>query len=218
MEQTNTNATIQTDELLDNLFLPPLAESDATLSAPAVMPTITEPKEDMADVVRTLRSIQHQVNTLLVRLEGRAVVSVSTNTVVRPYHEAGESFSSQEKILEGAFTGEKMLGNDGVEYSVPPNYASKSKLVVGDTMKLTITRSGAFIYKQIHQVERRRVVGALAFDAETKKWTVAADGLAYRVLTASISFYRGQPGDEVVLLVPADRVSDWGAVDNVVHV
>ena len=61
--------------------------------------------------------------------------------------------SSQEnvkgKIVEGVFDGQVMIGPDGKNYPVPANYASKSKLVEGDMLKLTITDDGGFIYKQI---------------------------------------------------------------------
>ena len=56
---------------------------------------------------------------------------------------------SGDKIIEGIFDGEKMIGPDGQIYSVPANYASKSRLVEGDTLKLIITNRGAFIFKQI---------------------------------------------------------------------
>ena len=53
------------------------------------------------------------------------------------------------KIIEGVFDGQIMIGPDGKNYPVPANYASKSKLVEGDLMKLTITPDGKFLYKQI---------------------------------------------------------------------
>lgn len=37
--------------------------------------------------------------------------------------------SGEDKIIEGVFTGESMLGSDGNIYPVPQNYASKSHLV-----------------------------------------------------------------------------------------
>jgi hypothetical protein len=37
--------------------------------------------------------------------------------------------SGDDKIIEGVFTGEGMLGSDGNIYPVPQNYASKSLLV-----------------------------------------------------------------------------------------
>ena len=49
------------------------------------------------------------------------------------------------KIIEGVFDGQSMLGPDGKSYPVPANYASKSKLVQGDILKLTIADDGSFI-------------------------------------------------------------------------
>ncbi|MCC6643807.1 hypothetical protein IT411_03590, partial [Candidatus Peregrinibacteria bacterium] len=62
-------------------------------------------------------------------------------------------------IIEGAFDGQNMIGPDGRVYSVPANYASKSKLVQGDVLKLTITEDGTFLYKQIGPIERKKIVG-----------------------------------------------------------
>ena len=65
------------------------------------------------------------------------------------------------KVVEGVFDGQKMAGPDGKEYPVPANYASKSKLVEGDILKLTIVDDGSFVYKQIGPIERKQVIGTL---------------------------------------------------------
>src|SRR3990167_4950259 len=65
------------------------------------------------------------------------------------------------KVVEGVFDGQMMIGPDGKNYPVPANYASKSKLVEGDMLKLTITDDGGFIYKQIGQTARRQIIGTL---------------------------------------------------------
>src|SRR3989338_71121 len=67
------------------------------------------------------------------------------------------SVSDGGKVIEGVFDGQNMVGPDGKQYPVPANYASKSKLVVGDVLKLTIAEDGSFIYKQIGPIERRKV-------------------------------------------------------------
>lgn len=118
------------------------------------------------------------------------------------------------KIVEGVFDGKSMIGPDKREYPIPANYASKSKLVPGDVMKLTVAPDGGFTYKQIGPVERKRVVGPLT--SEEGQFKVIAAGKAYKVLLASVTFYRAEPGDEVVLLVPAVGESEWGAIDNVI--
>jgi hypothetical protein len=122
-----------------------------------------------------------------------------------------------EQIIEGVFNGEKMIGPDGQEYSVPQNYASKSKLVEGDIMKLTIRRDGKFMYKQIGPIDRKRVIGILAFNEESQLWTVTHHGTDYKILTASATFYRGKPGDEVIILLPKDCEASWGAVENIMR-
>jgi len=118
------------------------------------------------------------------------------------------------KIVEGVFDGKSMIGPDQREYPIPANYASKSKLIPGDIMKLTVASDGGFTYKQIGPVERKRVVGPLT--SEDGQYKVIAAGKAYKVLLASVTFYRAEPGDEVVLLVPAVGESEWGAIDNVI--
>ena len=75
--------------------------------------------------------------------------------------DSGEESLGEARIIEGVFDGENMIGPDGKQYSVPANYASKSKLVEGDILKLTITANGTFVYKQIGPIERARVVGVL---------------------------------------------------------
>ena len=58
-------------------------------------------------------------------------------------------------VVQGSFDGQIMQGSDGKQYPVPANYASKSKLIEGDILKLTITSDGSFIYKQIGPADRR---------------------------------------------------------------
>ena len=119
------------------------------------------------------------------------------------------------RVTEGVFDGQHMIGADGKQYLVPPNYASKSKLVEGDMMKLAITQEGAFIYKQIGPIDRRRVNCTLEKD-EMGMWQ-ATDGVhRWRLLTAAVTYFKGNPGDEVIILVPGATPSKWAAVDNII--
>lgn len=118
------------------------------------------------------------------------------------------------KVVEGIFDGQNMVDSEGNTYPVPANYASKSKLVEGDGMKLTITDEGKFIYKQIAPVSRRTVVGVLI--QEDGQYKVLAEGKAYRVLLASVTFYRAEVGDQVTILLPQDGEAKWGAVEAVI--
>lgn len=120
------------------------------------------------------------------------------------------------RVVEGTFDGQIMIGADGKQYPVPANYASKSKLVEGDMLKLTITSDGSFIYKQIGPVERKRLIGIMNQDS-SGNYFVAAEGKAYKVLLASVTYFKVEPGDEVTLVVPRDLDSDWGSIENILQ-
>lgn len=123
-----------------------------------------------------------------------------------------------EKIVEGIFDGQNMFGPDGKQYSIPANYASKSKLVCGDTLKLTIMPDGTFLYKQIGPVDRNRLVGVLAKDDTTDEYRVIVGDKVYKVLLASITYFKGDAGDEVVILVPREKECEWAAVENIIKI
>ena len=116
------------------------------------------------------------------------------------------------KVVEGIFDGQKMAGPDGKEYPVPANYASKSKLVEGDILKLTIADDGSFIYKQIGPTERRQIIGTLV--QHDGAYYVEANGREYRILLASVTYFRIAVGDQVTIIVPADNPeAEWAAVE-----
>jgi len=119
-----------------------------------------------------------------------------------------------EKVIEGIFDGERMMGSDKNEYAVPANYASKSKLVAGDVLKLRILPDGSFMYKQINQIPRKHLMGTLTYD--NAKYKVLAGGMLYSVLLASVTYYKGEVGDKVSLIVPAAGETEWGAVDFII--
>ncbi|MBN1494465.1 hypothetical protein JW911_01860 [Candidatus Peregrinibacteria bacterium] len=121
--------------------------------------------------------------------------------------------SPEGQIVEGVFDGQNMIGPDKRTYPVPANYASKSKLIPGDVLKLTIQDDGSFIYKQIGPAERKKIVGTLTY--EDGQYHVITSGKAYKVLLASITYFRAEVGDKVTLIVPALEDSDWGAIENV---
>jgi hypothetical protein len=127
---------------------------------------------------------------------------------------ASLSVSQDGKIIEGVFDGENMIDKDGKKYPVPANYASKSKLVQGDVLKLTIGVDGSFIYKQIGPVERKKLIGTLVYEDENYK--VIAGGKSYKVLLASVTYYKLKEGDQLTIMVPKEGRSEWAAVESAV--
>ena len=120
--------------------------------------------------------------------------------------------SPDGKVIEGIFDGQIMIGPDGKNYPVPANYASKSKLVEGDILKLTIAEDGKFLYKQIGPVERKTVIGTLVNHDD--QYFVEVNGKEYKILYASVTYFRLKVGDQVSIVVPADNsTATWAAVE-----
>ena len=116
------------------------------------------------------------------------------------------------KVVEGVFDGQNMVGPDGKTYPVPANYASKSKLVQGDILKLTIADDGTFIYKQIGPVPRKQVVGVL--EQKEGHYFVDVKDHQYRVLLASVTYFKAKPGDQVSVNIPEDEANvEWAAIE-----
>jgi len=115
------------------------------------------------------------------------------------------------KVIEGVFDGQNMIGPDGKTYPVPANYASKSKLVQGDILKLTIADDGTFIYKQIGPVPRKKVIGKLV--QKNGHYYVEMPDKEYRVLLASVTYFKAQPNDQVTIVIPEDENAEWAAIE-----
>jgi hypothetical protein len=164
-------------------------------------------------LIDTAQDSINQAKILLQELTGQ----VSSSEVEERAREVGRvDISDNTKIIEGVFDGQNMVGPDGKQYSIPANYASKSKLVEGDILKLTIMPDGSFVYKQIGPVERKRIVGTLIKEENTSEFKVLAENKSYSVLLASITYFKGEVGDEVVILVPEKGESSWAAVENII--
>ena len=166
----------------------------------------------MADVpekqIKRLKSLIQEAETSLAAAKELLLSLVGEDSVVASaMHEEASG-----KIIEGVFDGQSMLGSDGKNYPVPANYASKSKLVQGDILKLTIADDGAFMYKQIGPIPRKQLVGVLI--QENGHYYVDINGRKLRVLLASVTYFKAKPGDQVSVNIPEeDSHTEWAALE-----
>ncbi|PIT90450.1 MAG: hypothetical protein COU22_02130 [Candidatus Komeilibacteria bacterium CG10_big_fil_rev_8_21_14_0_10_41_13] len=164
-----------------------------------------------------LENIEIQVQKCKVLLEGGTLRPSESADYSTKASELGKmSSEGKDKIIEGVFDGQKMIGPDGKEYSVPANYISKSKLVEGDILKLSIDEAGSFVYKQIGPVDRERLVGKLIKDETSGEYRVMVEDKTYKVILASVTYFKGSEGDETVILVPKGVESQWAAIENII--
>ncbi|HET8709610.1 MAG TPA: hypothetical protein VFL85_05030 [Candidatus Saccharimonadales bacterium] len=166
----------------------------------------------MADVpekqIKRLRALIQEAETNLAAATELLISLVGDDEKVAPI--AREE--TLGKVIEGVFDGQNMHGSDNKVYPVPANYASKSKLVQGDILKLTIADDGTFLYKQINPIPRKQLVGALVL--ENGHYFVDVAGKKFRVLLASVTYFKAKPGDQVSVNVPEDdSTAEWAALE-----
>lgn len=166
----------------------------------------------MADVpdkqIKRMKALIQEAETSLAAAKELLMSLVGEDSVVT----AAIKEEPLGKVIEGVFDGQNMVGSDGKTYPVPANYASKSKLVQGDILKLTIADDGAFMYKQIGPIPRKQVVGVLT--QENGHYYVEVGTKKYRVLLASVTYFKAKPGDQVSVNVPEDDThAEWAALE-----
>ncbi len=174
-----------------------------------------EETKESVDQSQKIQSLREMINNaertiqgakaMLLQLEGKKKTG-------RPRKLESENGT----VIEGTFDGQIMFGSDSKQYPVPANYASKSKLVEGDMLKLTITSDGSFVYKQIGPVERKHIIGIITQD-DKGNYYIVTEGTPYRVLLASITYFKAEPGDEVAALIPRDTPSSFAALESVLQ-
>lgn len=158
--------------------------------------------------VKRLRALIQEAETSLAAATELLISLVGDDDKVMPVVRE----DTLGKVIEGVFDGQNMVGSDGKTYPVPANYASKSKLVQGDILKLTIAEDGAFLYKQIGPIPRKQVVGSLIL--EGGHYFVDVNGKKLRVLLASVTYFKAKPGDQVSVNVPEDdSTTEWAALE-----
>ncbi|MEW6407979.1 MAG: hypothetical protein AB1465_04780 [Patescibacteria group bacterium] len=182
------------------------------------MPNKNTKTQESLLIKQLLRSAQKQIEEaarLFERIENGQITKEDESTAKKIKTQAGKLKVIEEgKIIEGVFDGQNMQGPDGKTYPVPPNYASKSKLVEGDTMKLTIMPDGSFRFKQIAPIERKRMIGQVILQDD--QLVVEAEGKIYKILNASASYYKVSQGDKVTVVIPQKRKAIWCAIENVI--
>jgi len=223
MEETNTNYLNFDDEKIDE-------DDDLDLHPATIVKNVEKDNDDeviiskskIALIKKLLGNIKENYDRISQILPdvGGEIENISIGQLSDDNFNplAGGAYKNDgigAKIIEGIFDGENMIGPDGKRYNVPVNYASKSKMIEGDILKLTIMPNGTFVYKQICPIDRDRVIGRLEKNSDGS-FFVESNGRKWRVLTASVTYYKGEYGDEAVVLIPKIGESKWAAVDNVV--
>lgn len=138
-------------------------------------------ENDLKKVKNTLQTLSSLKDNI-----GSLDSIISSHKVDRP------KIEKEGNIIEGEFDGYFMVGDDLKKYPVPVNYSSKSKLIPGDKLKVTIKDNGELIYKLITPAERKHIRAVLTKDEkDTNKFlAISSDKQTYNLNTAAVSFFK----------------------------
>jgi len=118
----------------------------------------------------------------------------------------------QGQIVEWVYDGLYMLGSDEKKYPVPLNYASKSKLISGDILKLTILPNGKLVYKLISPAPRTYIKATLS-QADNEYMAIWDDGKTYKLNPASVTYFDLKIWDEMSIIVNAEWKWEYAAIE-----
>lgn len=122
---------------------------------------------------------------------------------------------------EGFFDGMFMIADgDGKKFQLPPNYISKSMLVVGDRLRIVnVDETGSqYSFKQLKNILRKEVEGIVT--KKDNQWAVHTDAGVFYIVAAAIKFHNVDIGDKIIAIIPDETVPvpvEWAAFKEVVH-
>ena len=167
------------------------------------------------DFIITAEKSLKNAKKLLADLIKENWVDIDFNKTVDLDTSGLHSYNSEDsQIIEWVFTWEEMYGVDGDKYPIPANYASKSKMVQWDKLKLTIAPNGRMLYKQISPIERETTVWLLTEDKG--KYQAVADWKTYDLLTAAVTHFGANIWDNITIIIPKWKDATFAAIDNVI--
>ncbi len=93
------------------------------------------------------------------------------------------------------------------------NYASKTKLIPGDMLKLRIMEDGKLIYKLIAPAPKKYLKAKLSKTEEGKFIALTEEGKAYILNQAAVTFFKGNVGNEMSIIVNSAEEHQGAAIE-----
>lgn len=173
---------------------------------------VTDLQKQVNDVVQEIEQLRTTQSALPAQpiqpsipvLEAQSTEDAQNSTSDSSNDQVGEAEEAIPIVgRSGVFDGIFMITDDGKKFQVPPNYVSKSMLVVGDVLEIVeVDETGSkYSFKQTKNVERKEVEGILT--KKDNQWAVHTDEGIYYVVAAAVRFHKADVGDVVAVVLPA---------------
>lgn len=117
------------------------------------------------------------------------------------------------KVVEWVYDWYFMVWSDEKKYPVPMNYASKTKLIPWDVLKLRIMEDGKLVYKLIWPAPRWYIKATLSKTDENKFVAITDDWETYNLNQAAVTFFKWKPWDEMSIIINNEKVWEYAAIE-----
>lgn len=182
---------------------------------------MTKQNDQLAALEQLLQKMEAdfaRARRLLAKLQSKEYSLEDSPTEVDTTHLPSHLTSYEEdenvQVIEGVYDGYFMVGVDKKKYPVPMNYASKSKLIPWDILKLRIMSDGKLLYKMIWQANRTYIKATLSKTDDNNKFTaITDDGQIYFLNQAAVTYFKGQTGDELSIIINGDGLGNFAAIE-----
>ncbi len=118
----------------------------------------------------------------------------------------------QWQIIEWVYDGVYMIWSDNKKYPVPLNYASKSKLISWDILKLTILSNWKLMYKLIQPANRNYLKATLS-KTDNDFIAIWDDWKTYKLNAAAVTYFNLQIWDEISIIANAEWKWEYAAIE-----
>ncbi|MFZ5425245.1 MAG: hypothetical protein ACOZAO_05600 [Patescibacteria group bacterium] len=160
-----------------------------------------------ADISKDINSIKSQIDAIEKSL-------AKVKALLKTVDEATKVSYREVPGVMGVFDGFNMITEDGQKYEVNPNYAAKSMLAYGDTLKM-IEDGGKKLFKQVEKIDRKILEGVVS--KKDGQWHVLTDAGSYVISEAAASFNDLEVNNKVRVEVPANNLkAPFATLDSVV--
>lgn len=123
---------------------------------------------------------------------------------------------SEDNVIYGNFDGQSMITESGEAYPVPENYASKSRLLEGDGLKLSIQENGEFLFKLVNPTHRKRIISEIKENKEGILILVC-EGKEFKISASVKNFFKLKDGNKVMAIIPKFEEAEWAAIEGVIQ-
>lgn len=198
---------------------PAAAKPAAKDNQPVPFAVFEQYKSMVLGIERTVENIDKEVKKIKSILN-RLVKFDPANppeTIAISWEQKEEDDGDIVQTIEGVFDGVTMIGDDKKKYPVPTNYASKSKLVPGDRLKLRIMQDGKMLYKLVVPIERQTVRAFLSRDEVSGKDIAIYNNETFFLNHAAVSYFKGKPGDEAYILLNKEDPGTHAAIEAILR-